>query len=126
VEPICQISTGPSGAPSTTGHSPEIRAVPPTPTVIEAGATLSGIGGAGALVVVVLEVVLVGSASSWSESLVWGSVGLGTTAGGSGTNSSSAAAGVGPAPLSMSNPHAAVAVATTTVVSPPNLITTKS
>ena len=59
VEPICQISTGPSGAPSTTGHSPEIRAVPPTPTVIEAGATLSGIGGAGALVVVVLlEVVL--------------------------------------------------------------------
>jgi hypothetical protein len=62
--PICQISTGPSTEPPAEAHVPEIRAVPPGPTVIVLGDTLSGTGeGAtvvlGGLVVVIAPVVVV-------------------------------------------------------------------
>jgi hypothetical protein len=62
--PICQISTGPSTEPPAEAHVPEIRAVPPGPTVIVLGDTLSGTGeGAtvvlGGLVVVIAAVVVV-------------------------------------------------------------------
>jgi len=132
VAPICQITTGPSGVPSTVGHSPEMRAVPPAATVIDVGDTDRGIGGSWAgsvvLVVVVVEVVVV-DGDDVDVDVVVELVGAATVSSGAGGSSSPwspAPAGLGPTPASISSPHAAVAAPTTSVAKPPTRITMKS
>jgi hypothetical protein len=113
---------------------PEIRAVPPAPTVTASGETLSGTFDTGAVVVVLVVVVVVELIEVVVESgvvvsgvVVSGVVESGVVAAAATESPVSWwAAGDGATPPIINKPHPAVAAATTAVATPPTRITTKS
>jgi hypothetical protein len=118
--------TGPSGPSSSTAHVPSNVIVPPAPTIVSDAVTVSGIGVAGKVVLVVVLVVdvvvdvvvlLVDVVSSVTTVVVVASVEDGAAAG-----SGVSLVAVGPTPVSMNRPHVAVIAVSTTVPTPPNLL----